>query len=344
MILEGARNDLPDEISLDDLIDTAAAEGVLPLISSRLLSRTRIEARETLEHHLRHAIAVEEMWRAETVRVLASLGEREIESIVLKGTALAYSLYEEPHLRPRVDVDILIPEHDLERVRILMSDLGYQERASWAGDLHQAQTSFQRSVLRGKIVTWDVHWRLSNRYAWSSRFDSNELFEQTRPIPALSSQALGFRAPWSLLHACIHLVGHRPEERRLIWDWDIRLLASALTDAEAKEFTKIVRDHGLQDAVERATAHVRENGFFLPASVLEDGSGGGTTLRPTTRRWKEWRAIPGLKLKSRWLAQLLFPSRNDLQRRYGRTIPAWLYPLYLVRRLIGGIVKNLRKD
>ncbi|MFI5208200.1 MAG: nucleotidyltransferase family protein, partial [Gemmatimonadales bacterium] len=70
-------------------------------------------------------VAVELLRGREITRVLGALQARGIESILLKGTALAYSVYVAPALRPREDTDLLIRAGDAEAVRRVMKNLGY---------------------------------------------------------------------------------------------------------------------------------------------------------------------------------------------------------------------------
>ena len=52
--------------------------------------------------------AIELLRKHELVRVLEALARAEVATLLLKGTALAYSLYPAPTLRPRADTDVLI--------------------------------------------------------------------------------------------------------------------------------------------------------------------------------------------------------------------------------------------
>ena len=94
------------------LRDCIAYHGVGPLLTRELLNTG------PHEHHvldslcrareLKDDVAVELARKYELVRVLESLAQSGIAPLLLKGAALAYSLYPSPALRPRADTDLLI--------------------------------------------------------------------------------------------------------------------------------------------------------------------------------------------------------------------------------------------
>ncbi len=64
--------------------------------------------RETLARQARDNMAAELARRAQIVSVLDALSADGIRPLLFKGTALAYTLYQAPHLRPRLDTDLFI--------------------------------------------------------------------------------------------------------------------------------------------------------------------------------------------------------------------------------------------
>ncbi|KAB2931876.1 MAG: nucleotidyltransferase family protein, partial [Candidatus Contendobacter sp.] len=119
----------PDEAGL---LDTARADGVLTLCHDRLRRSPRWTQypetlREAMTRHAYQAVAVELMRAAELRDVLAALAQAGLPVLLLKGAALAYTLYPEPHLRDRCDTDLLLPSRDeAERAWRVLQTLGYQ--------------------------------------------------------------------------------------------------------------------------------------------------------------------------------------------------------------------------
>ncbi len=76
------------------------------------------------------------MRAAELREVLAALAGAGLPVLLLKGAALAYTLYPEPHLRERCDTDLLLPSRDeAERAWRVLQTLGYQRPNAVSGDL-----------------------------------------------------------------------------------------------------------------------------------------------------------------------------------------------------------------
>src|SRR4051812_38011046 len=99
----------PDSISAQEqsVVDT---HGMLPII----YAYSRIPALR--ESAIREA-AVEALRLADLRAVLAALASRGVHPLIVKGTALAYSIYDAPELRPRGDTDVLIDPNDIDAVR-----------------------------------------------------------------------------------------------------------------------------------------------------------------------------------------------------------------------------------
>ena len=103
---------------------------------------------------------------AELGRVLASLAEARIPTLVLKGAALAETVYPDPVLRPMHDADLLVRPADRPRARAGLLALGYEDESNGPEDFVNPATG----------LDIDLHTELINgtrlpsrRTAW--RFD-----------------------------------------------------------------------------------------------------------------------------------------------------------------------------
>lgn len=61
---------------------------------------------------------------------------REVEFLVLKGTAWAHTVYPEPHLRQSGDIDLLVREEEQERARQVLEGRGFDRRLDPIGPEH----------------------------------------------------------------------------------------------------------------------------------------------------------------------------------------------------------------
>ncbi|MEK6373609.1 MAG: nucleotidyltransferase family protein [Acidobacteriota bacterium] len=203
--------------------------GVAPLVYSRLPHPSLRDIA------LRAAAA--EMLRLEDLRaLLAGFAERAIRVLIIKGSALAYDVYDAPELRPRADTDLLIDRADIERVRVLFAARGYRARVL-SGDPHaNRQQAFERADRFGVEHVYDVHWDIANTPVVRGALGMEELLMRAMPLPRIGPAALAPSHVDALLLACIHRVAHHHDSDRLIWLYDTHLLREQMSPAEHEAF------------------------------------------------------------------------------------------------------------
>ncbi|MEP0391123.1 MAG: nucleotidyltransferase family protein [Erythrobacter sp.] len=218
-----------------------------------LLARMAEEARlialwETTHHH---ALS----------KVLDGLSKASIEATVMKGTALAYSLHDEPATRRRGDTDLLIQPKDQARTRTVLQELGWYRKEDphglyyQEGWLHDAAGFFIHSI--------DLHWEPSDRPVLQGILPLSEFFTDRRPVPRLHPAAFRPHPALMILHATINqkwhaLHGYHSEsgrltsQRRLIWSVDLALLSQSMTDADWRKLEEHCNAHGVGALVAEA--------------------------------------------------------------------------------------------
>lgn len=82
---------------------------------------------QTLAAHLDHGRRRARRMCADLGEVLAALGERGVETALLKGTHTAYTYFPDPGSRPMADVDILVAPSDLPAARGVLAAQGFVE-------------------------------------------------------------------------------------------------------------------------------------------------------------------------------------------------------------------------
>ena len=144
--------------------------------------------------------------------VLEALSAARVAVIVLKGAALAETVYPERALRPMADIDLLIRKENLEEAERQLRSVGYEVA-------HDPET---REELRSRHHHWvfqsarpdaggipiELHWSLDppgGPVAW----DVEALFERATPISRAGAGALVLCPEDLLLHLCLHLCRHR---------------------------------------------------------------------------------------------------------------------------------------
>jgi len=144
--------------------------------------------------------------------VLEALSAGRTPVIVLKGAALAETVYPERALRPMADIDLLIREEDLEKAECQLRDIGYEVA-------HDPQT---KTELRTRHHHWvfrsarpvaggipiELHWSLDPR-GQPAGWDVRALFERATAASLAGADALILEPEDLILHLCRHLCRHR---------------------------------------------------------------------------------------------------------------------------------------
>jgi hypothetical protein len=354
-LLRGAEpGPIPDEAVL---LDTARAEGVLALCRDRL-RRSPAWAqypgtlRAALTRDAYQEVAVEMMRATELREVLEALARQGLPVLLLKGAALAYTLYPEPHLRSRCDTDLLLPSREeAERAWRVMQTLGYNWPGTMHGDLISYELVCDKTSHGGLSHALDVHWRWSNAALFAERFTFTELAAAAMPVLALGPSARGLGLAHTLLLACVHRfvnLGMGIADR-LIWLYDIHLLAQHLNDELWRTFTTLAEERALcgpcLDGVDNARALLATP---LPDEILSRLRAGAERegfdpcqFRPRWRyEWQTFRALPSTAMRLRRLGQLLFPNVGHMRDRYGFRHSLWL-PWFYGVRIVQGIAKQI---
>ncbi|GAB4524424.1 MAG: hypothetical protein Fur0018_07970 [Anaerolineales bacterium] len=141
-------------------------------------------------------------------RILEAFEQAGIEVIVLKGAALAQTLYEDIGLRPMSDIDLLVRPEDVWRVWKIICSLGYQSKV--VGD--ELQCFKDGNIL--VELHWTVHWfYLSWRKDWLNwLWKHSQILSRCRHLAPSGSQ--------------VFLIGHLGNhyflrELQLLWLYDI---------------------------------------------------------------------------------------------------------------------------
>lgn len=341
------------------LLETCRREEISGLICHRLRDRPASGAwpaalREELEATSRGDAARELLIQRELVRVLDALGARGVRPILFKGTALAYTRYPHPSLRSRWDTDLLIREADIGSVRTALSALGYAAPLQCDGELLFRQFEFSRADEFGQVHALDFHWAISTQAMFADLLTYHEMDPRAVLVPALGTNG---RAPGTvdaLLLALIHPVMHHRNQQRLVWVYDVHLLASALDGAGFDELvaragTKgiaAVCAHGLRLSQEWFGTEVPQRALDGLAAVPVSGQPTATYLTPG-RTWADetastLRTLPRWRDRLRLLREITLPSPAYMLRAYGvtqSTLGKALLPALYLHRGVRGVLR-----
>ncbi len=320
---------------------------------------------EGVTREARAAAVREEVRRREVAAVLEALAAAGVRPVLFKGTALAYGVYAAPALRPRSDTDLVISADERDAVRLALASRGYQ--ASNYCEPVFSQFELARTDALGVVHAFDFHWKVSTQSAFADLLSYQELSAEAVAVPALGAHARAAGPVHALLLACVHPAMHHRNAERLIWLYDIHLLAARLSSADSERLAELAVRKGVATICAHELGRARARfGTALPDPVMRALAASrapepsASYLAPE-RRWADelWSNLGGLPRwtdRVRLLREIAFPAPTYMLRVYGLAGDAGagheargaglaraLLPALYLHRGAHGIWKVLRK-
>jgi hypothetical protein len=369
-ILRGDRasfDGVEDPIAEDAVLDAATDHDVHVLLRHVLIERGMWAAapsrlRAALDTRTRDE-SVREMIRSRALsRVLSGLSHAGVEPLVIKGAALAHTHYHVPHLRPRYDTDLLVRKDDFHRACRTLIDLGFQRVNSVSREAVRTQWTFERRVEGGVREYIDLHWAISNRPLFAAMISFDELRADgirfrladsghgSHSTTAGEVDAIAPGAVHALLLACIHQIAHHNGWEKLIWLYDMKLLANQLSDVERERFIDLAARKGISRLCCKVLSGAEIVGcsadvarwFNNVAARVEPSA---TYVSGVGTRWRslllDLQAVTGLSAKVGLVAGHAFPDVKYMRRAYGSSGMLGLCAAY-IRRLGLGVLHLTR--
>jgi hypothetical protein len=285
--------------------------------------------------------------------VLASLAAAGITPLLLKGAHLAFTHYRSPDRRPRLDTDLLIKEKDRDDLKTCLASLGYRPTPHVTGEVAFTQFHYVRIDESGASHALDIHWRIAVPKLFADRLTYDDLSRDAVAVARLGPHALAPSPPFALLVACLHRTAHHGTTTRLLWLYDIHLLATTLSDQDWHTVVERAELCGLTPVVVAGLEHAAARlGTVVPASVV-DRLRAANDIEPDMRTFlqgmpsqihvaaSDWRHIAGASARLQFLREHVFPPASYMHHRYGTQSRAAL-PFLYVHRAVTGAVKWLK--
>jgi hypothetical protein len=217
--------DLARRCDWREVIEVAREHGLIPWLaqvmrqSARAASVTPAEDLATLNLLAAASALHSDVLFAALERALAALGEAGVEPIVLKGPALASTLYPTRDLRPFGDLDLLVRPPELARADQALRALGYLPGTNKPTEVDDFHRVYARA---GRDGVMELHTDLLQLGLPTAC--GGALWEQAErwKLPGLPRPALMLGLEHQVLHLCVHL--HLHGYRRLIWFVDLERL------------------------------------------------------------------------------------------------------------------------
>ena len=341
---------LVDPGYLQDVLYLANYHGVEALVIDRLAADAGwqtlpFNVQDELKSRLKKAAIIQMARSQDLISAAKALENAGTRMLLLKGGGLASSHYPLPYLRDRCDTDVFIDLKRIELVREVFSGLGFQSQ----GAVYRSHQFDYISVRAGGLtIHYDVHWRISNRSAFSRLLSFEEACNEAVPLDDLRG-VWGLKPVHALLLACIHRAanpGHDPN--RLIWIYDIHLLSQAFSEDEWIEFCELAVSRGLQQvclqALQKSTDTFKmaippQVASSLAVPLPHQTLGDRFRMSQLGLIWDDLREFPNFSSRMEMLKEYVFPSEAFLRERYDKSSRAWL-PLLYCRYLMGGLVER----
>jgi len=212
--------------------------------------------------------------------ISAAFNKQGIKTLVLKGLAFGKSVYPDPGTRPFCDLDILVLPHDVLKTRETLVKLGYKCKDKTYDRLKRLEIEEQfvhsNSPATKRMV--EVHWDLHGFHGEMQHIPVKEYFKRSICVDGFNTLNPGD----ALVYAAIHMLLIHNQSFRLLWIYDIGLLAKQI-----KEWDILIersKAMGALIAVKQALKLAEYwTGFKLPQEIIWP--------EPTKKESKTWNQI-----------------------------------------------------
>jgi hypothetical protein len=330
------------------LVGAAGSHGVTALLAASPAVEWWPEGvRATLNRARRGEAVAEPIRRQDLVRVLAELRAKGIDALLMKGAMMAYTQYPSPWLRPRLDTDLLVSPANRSRADSVLRSLGYGPGTHFSGDFVTHQFRYERPTQFEFNDAIDLHWKIANPHVFADTFTFDELAADAVSIPALGAAARGLSPVHALVIACVHRVAHHDSSERLIWLYDIHLLAGGLDGASGHKVADLARvkqlrsvcAHGLAQAQARFATSSHGGWIDRLQGPVDSSEPTAAFIRADLTKMdvlvSDLRTLGSWRQRAALIREHLFPPPAYMRKLYGVTNPALLPFTYVIRAATG---------
>ena len=234
---------------------------------------------------------------------------------------------------------MIVPEGASNRAADVLMSLGFRPDIAVTGELVTYQQSYTRDRKDNGRHTIDLHRRINNSELLSRLFSYSELRAEARDLPQLCEGALAVGPVHALLLACLHPATHRHNPYivdgvayyggdRLIWYYDVHLLAQSFTAHQWQDFIGQASAKGLcaisLEGLERAAAcYNTQTPDLCPAGPRQKQDEPVAAYLKAGRlrqSWIDFLSIPNFVNRLQFVRELVFPSKAYMRAKYRRRL------------------------
>jgi hypothetical protein len=303
--------------------------------------------RKFKEAFLKNNLACQ-MYLKQLKEVLETLCRKDVDVIVLKGLALAWSVYPHFAARPFGDIDLLTKSEQFLHARKSLLEIGYSikfKRYEIYKDICKAEEFFHKTDRR-KPLALDLHWNLFHHFGIDRNGWTIDVFRQKEPVKVPGISFFTLDPVDAFIHSAVHLTLNHDEGIRLIWITDLAYLTRKLNEIDGwpilcRKLVKLKTGLAVQYAVQAAkywsNAQVPDHFLRFLENYRSDKAERlemDYVVKSKTANIKFGGYIKTIKKasnKSRYLMQLIFPDPVYVRIAYPPQ-KSWLLPLSYLKR------------
>ncbi len=302
--------------------------------------------------------------------VLDILDDDDIPIIVLKGAAIAATVYPDIGLRQMQDIDLLVPEDKLINIVKLLESLGYKQTIPEFGtgildllsnqvslsvkSFHNIPLDIHSSIIASKAYDYavpvDWFWSQIEHFSWPD--SSNRKLNSTRH----GDNVFKLTPTAQLLHSAVHLtLQHGAGKMPLLWFYDIhRLIQVFEFQIDWELLINKAVEFRWEPALKSALSETRNYfGTNLPDGIIKKLSRRSNmhvqkiveikNKPPQTRMIEEWQTLVSINPRHRLklVLALLFPTFSYMRWRY-HIQSTWSLPFFYVYRWLDILSDGIR--
>jgi hypothetical protein len=325
----------------NEVTQGSARHRIIPLLYLRIRTLSlRANIPPDIDQKLRE-IYLHTSWKNmqryyELSKVLRALQDNHIPVIVLKGAALAGSIYQNIALRPMCDVDLLVRCEDIHRIDEVLPELGF--RAVTVPISKRCMQWIRHMKYTNGTIMIEFHPKIPGVL-------SLDPWANASPARIGSADTLMLGAEDLLLHLCLHLDHHLcTGSSTLIWWCDIiKLLKHYQKELNWDYVMRVAKENRIEAAIRRILHTIDEVfDICIPADVLsqpkdDDIISIDAILDPNEALNREpdpllpaISTIPSTHDKLYYILRRFFPCKEYMERRYSVSRSDYVYFYYFL--------------
>jgi hypothetical protein len=297
---------------------------------------------------------------AELDAVLHALNRVEIPVVVLKGAALALTIYEDIGLRPMCDIDLLLPEAKCLQAVNALETLGYEQEdiADVGWELRERLDHHRVMCSETAVAPVELHWRLLGGPGFKYAASPDWFWQQAQSWKREGGELRVLSPAANLLYLSAHtMLQHGGGQAKLRDLYDVKRLLDVQEDeldwnAACEQAARLGWTSVLSCMLEQVEHRLdvrRPEGFNarVNQSASLDRLVSLKQVPLDTRAAQEWKKLASLDWPTRLglLGLLLLPNPAYMRQRY-HPDPEWTWPFFYFYRwvdIIGDLIITILK-